>query len=220
VQTNCCEPGKGFQSHASQSLLAFARLPVVPIGTAHLWCLGSPNLCQSLVSFRVARHRGPLFWMLCWRWRVNMSAVEVSADEWPQAVSQLASEGLAALTVVDGAAGLELRLRTLQESEIWCRLTSEQAPSSRHVWPAAASAERRLGQQFGLSFAAVSAPPAHESTAGWLRRRVLLAARNDIAWPGFKDPSDTQGAPSRRKSLPLGVTADRTAIDAGEVELR
>ena len=152
--------------------------------------------------------------MRFWLWQVIMPAREVLLADWLSEAERLQGEGFGSLTVVDGAAGLRLWLRTAAGTELQAELSETSAPSLASVWPAAVTAERRLAEQFGIAIGAANAG------TGWLRKRVALAARNDVVWPGFKDPSDQKGSPSRRRSLPLGVLADRAAIDAGEVELR
>lgn len=143
-----------------------------------------------------------------------MPVHEVAAADWLAEAERRREEGFGALTVLDGAAGLELRLLTAAGTELRLPLAALSAPSLGAVWPAVLVSERRLAEQFGIAFGEIAAG------SGWLRKRVALAARNEVVWPGFKDPSDERGAPSRRKSLPLGVLADRTAVESGEVELR
>ena len=143
-----------------------------------------------------------------------MPAREVAIADWVSEAAAVKAEGFGSLTVVDGAPGLRLWLCTAEGTELQAVVAGDTAPSLAEVWPAVAVSERRLAEQFGIAIGAAVAG------SGWLRKRVALVARNDVVWPGFKDPSDEKGAPSRRRSLPLGVLADRAAVDAGEVELR
>jgi NADH-quinone oxidoreductase subunit C len=84
------------------------------------------------------------------------------------------------------------------------------------VWPGVAWHERETFEMFGVSFDGFDdgsglglrpllLPEGFEGTP--LRKSFVLAARAVKAWPGAKEPgeSDTHAAPSRRKTLPPGV---------------
>jgi NADH-quinone oxidoreductase subunit C len=89
-------------------------------------------------------------------------------------------------------------------------------PSLTSVWPGIAWHERETFEMFGVHFDAfiddsgnglrpLLLPDGFEGTP--LRKSFVLAARASKAWPGAKEPgeSDTHAAPSRRKTLPPGV---------------
>jgi NADH-quinone oxidoreductase subunit C len=84
------------------------------------------------------------------------------------------------------------------------------------VWPGVAWHERETFEMFGLGFDGFddgSGRPLRplllpEGFEGHpLRKSFVLAARAGKAWPGAKEPgeSDAHAAPSRRKTLPPGV---------------
>lgn len=88
--------------------------------------------------------------------------------------------------------------------------------SATDVWPGAAWHERETHEMFGLDFEAFDdgsgrglrpllLPDGFEGTP--LRKSFVLAARASKAWPGAKEPgeSDAHASPSRRKTLPPGV---------------
>ncbi len=88
--------------------------------------------------------------------------------------------------------------------------------SATDVWPGAAWHERETHEMFGIDFTGFDdgtgrgqrpllLPDGFEGTP--LRKSFVLAARASKAWPGAKEPgeSDAHAAPSRRKMLPPGV---------------
>lgn len=88
--------------------------------------------------------------------------------------------------------------------------------SATGVWRGAAWHERETHEMFGLDFDGFDdgtgrglrpllLPDGFEGTP--LRKSFVLAARASKAWPGAKEPgeSDAQASPSRRKTLPPGV---------------
>jgi len=89
-------------------------------------------------------------------------------------------------------------------------------PSLTSVWPGVAWHERETYEMFGVSFDGFDdgsglglrpllLPEGFEGTP--LRKSFVLATRAVKAWPGAKEPgeSDAHAAPSRRKTLPPGV---------------
>jgi NADH-quinone oxidoreductase subunit C len=89
-------------------------------------------------------------------------------------------------------------------------------PSLTALWPGVAWHERETHEMFGVAFLGFDdrsglglrpllLPDGFEGTP--LRKSFVLAARAVKAWPGAKEPgeSDTHAAPSRRKTLPAGV---------------
>ena len=88
--------------------------------------------------------------------------------------------------------------------------------SATDVWRGAAWHERETHEMFGLDFDGFDdgsgrglrpllLPDGFEGTP--LRKSFVLAARASKAWPGAKEPgeSDAHASPSRRKTLPPGV---------------
>jgi NADH-quinone oxidoreductase subunit C len=84
------------------------------------------------------------------------------------------------------------------------------------VWPGTAWHERETFEMFGVTFDGFDdgsghwlrpllLPDGFEGTP--LRKSFVLAARASKAWPGAKEPgeSDSHAAPGRRKTLPPGV---------------
>ena len=88
--------------------------------------------------------------------------------------------------------------------------------SVTNLWPGAAWHERETHEMFGVGFDGFDdgtgrglrpllLPDGFEGTP--LRKSFVLAARVSKAWPGAKEPgeSDAHSAPARRKTLPPGV---------------
>ena len=88
--------------------------------------------------------------------------------------------------------------------------------SVTNLWPGAAWHERETHEMFGVGFDGFDdgtgrglrpllLPDGFEGTP--LRKSFVLAARASKAWPGAKEPgeSDAHSAPARRKTLPPGV---------------
>ena len=83
------------------------------------------------------------------------------------------------------------------------------------VWPGVAWHERETFEMFGLAFdgyddgsgyplRSLLLPEGFEGHP--LRKSFVLAARVSKAWPGAKEPGESEGsAPSRRKTMPPGV---------------
>ena len=90
------------------------------------------------------------------------------------------------------------------------------APSITDLWAGAAWHERETFEMYGVDFSGFDdgsgrgirpllLPDGFEGTP--LRKSFVLAARASKAWPGAKEPgeSDAHSSPSRRKTLPPGV---------------
>lgn len=143
----------------------------------------------------------------------------IPSAEWQEAARAVQAEGFCMLMCLDRGNGqpLELWLRT--ESGTVLTTTAEvEVPSLSSVWPEAKIKEREIHEAFGVHFdLADSHAPLLLSEAvrnkNPMRKSVLLASRNEVPWPGAKDPSDSSTSPSRRKSLPMGVVSDMSAHD-------
>jgi NADH-quinone oxidoreductase subunit C len=143
------------------------------------------------------------------RW---VSALETARDrlglaffDWLSAVDEL-DEGLSVVChVADPDTHDHLLVRT--------RVPADAAvlPTVTGVFRGASWHERETHEMFGIDFAGHPAldplllPDGFEGRP--LRKDFVLAARVAKAWPGAKDPgeSDRDAAPSRRKTLPPGV---------------
>ena len=139
---------------------------------------------------------------------------------WAEAASELAAEGFCMLMCLDRGAGapLELWLRTNAGSVLVTTITDSPVPSVSHVWPEAAMKEREIHEMFGVEFDASHSPllfPEGHPLQGVfpLLKTRALRNRNEVAWPGTKDPSDSGSSPSRRKSLPVGVVMDTQSFE-------
>jgi NADH-quinone oxidoreductase subunit C len=90
------------------------------------------------------------------------------------------------------------------------------APSITDLWAGAAWHERETFEMFGVDFSGFDdgsgrgirpllLPDGFEGTP--LRKSFVLASRASKAWPGAKEPgeSDASAAPARRRTLPPGV---------------
>lgn len=130
-------------------------------------------------------------------------------DAWHDQCAAIAQAPLVSLTALQRQPGgaIELWLATADGSRLSCSLSDGSAESVADLWPAAAWFERRIAAEFGVSFGEVPAG------AGGLLKAVGLAGRNQVAWPGLKDPTDREGAPSRRRSLPPGVFAEVDGVE-------
>jgi NADH-quinone oxidoreductase subunit C len=151
--------------------------------------------------------------------------VDLPREQWVQAVTACRDElGLTyfdLLTAVDEQdAGFDvvLRLWSVERREALllrtrCPREDPVVPSLTDVFAGAAWHERQTAELFGISFsghpglAPLLLPGGFEGHP--LRKDFLLAARQDKAWPGAKEPgesdADVANAPVRRKNLPLGV---------------
>jgi len=106
---------------------------------------------------------------------------------------------------VAARSGLQLRTRCSADSPVLASVSDVYAGAGWH--------ERQAAELLGIGF------PGHpgleplllEPGSGHpLRKDTGLAARAAIPWPGAKEPGESDrdlGARSRRKNLPLGVTA-------------
>jgi len=102
-----------------------------------------------------------------------------------------------------------LRLRTRVPSH------GSRVPSLTEVWPGANWHERETFEMFGIVFdghpnlVPLLLPDGFEGNP--LRKDFVLASRVAKAWPGAKEPGesdrDTAGSPGRRRMLPPGVPA-------------
>lgn len=144
----------------------------------------------------------------------------IESKDWRATAARVVDEGLCMLMCVDrgNAAALELWLRTDAGTVLSCAVDGV-AQSLMDVWPDAVVREREIHEMFGVRFdnAASHEPlvfqPGHPLYGVYpLVKSRLLRQRNDVAWPGAKDPSDASTSPSRRKTLPAGV------VDASSFE--
>ena len=86
-------------------------------------------------------------------------------------------------------------------------------PSLADLFAGAAWHERETAELFGIAFDGHPRPEPLLLAEGFdghpLRKDFVLADRVDKRWPGAKEPGesdrDLEGAPVRRKNLPLGV---------------
>ena len=143
----------------------------------------------------------------------------ISSIEWRAAAVDVAGEGFCTLMCLDRGNGapLELWLRT-NAGTVMSTFVEGTMASLVSVWPEAVMKEREIHESFGVQFdnSESHVPLVYPEgsplfgTYPMLKSR-LLAARNTIAWPGAKEPGDSNSSPSRRKSLPMGVVADAAA---------
>jgi NADH-quinone oxidoreductase subunit C len=143
----------------------------------------------------------------------------ISSIEWGAAAAEVTDEGFCTLMCLDRGNGapLELWLRT-NAGTVISSIVEGTVASLVSVWPEAVMKEREIHESFGVQFdnAESHVPLVFTEnsplfgTHPMLKSR-LLAARNNVAWPGAKEPGDSNSSPSRRKSLPMGVVADVVA---------
>ena len=151
----------------------------------------------------------------------GLTTVDVVAARWAEAVGAAAGAGatyLDLLTAYDDGdriavvalvmapdAATRVLLRT------WVPAFAPVLATVTHVHRGADWHERETHEMFGVRFDGhpglrpLLLPP--EVPGHPLRKDLLLDARLAVAWPGDKDPSDSEGRP-RRRVPPPGVPAD------------
>lgn len=159
------------------------------------------------------------------------SCVDVAAEHWAAALAH-AKDGLG-FTVFDWLSAVDepaadppsvdvvahvVALDPLRRLLLRTRVPSSEPvlASASTVWAGAAWHERETHEMFGVDFTGFDdgsglglrpllLPEGFEGTP--LRKSFVLASRAAKAWPGAKEPgeSDAQRAPARRSLLPPGV---------------
>lgn len=81
-------------------------------------------------------------------------------------------------------------------------------PSLRTVFAGAGWHERESSELFGITFDGgdprrLLLAPGYDGTP--LRKDEVLGARAAVAWPGAKEPGESDASPSRRRMVPPGV---------------
>ena len=125
--------------------------------------------------------------------------------DWLSAVDEQAEGFRVIAHVYDPVSRRRLLLRTLTDN------ASPAVPTATGVFRGAAWHERETHEMFGIDFpghpylVTLLLPDGFEGHP--LRKEFVLAARAAKAWPGAKEPgeSESDAAPSRRKTLPPGV---------------
>lgn len=136
--------------------------------------------------------------------------MRVDPTQWHEMVTAARAEGCSrfvTLTAVGGD-GLQVWLRLRDPQGIDRVLTAEadQIASIVDLFPIAGRYEREAAQEFGITF--VGNPNAVADPDAPMRKSHVLRARNDITWPGGKEPGESgDRPPSRRRMLPPGVQA-------------
>ena len=147
----------------------------------------------------------------------------VAAADWPAAVESLMDQGYRCfdwLGCVDEIGRSdELRivvsLRNLDdpaagERRLHVRVdrSDPELASLRPLFAGAAWHEREAAELFGVRFIGGERRRlllSEEFVGTPLRKDEVLAARTGVAWPGAKEPGETDAAPSRRRMVPSGV---------------
>ncbi len=141
----------------------------------------------------------------------------VEPENWVSKVAEHKSENFEILTAVDQIKSnkIELHLLTQKHTHIYTAISRDEkvlAPSITSVFPAASWSEREIAEGFAIEF---DEPSSNEPLllknsaaldAAPMRRDTLLKQRNEVLWPGGKEPNNEKASPSRRKSLPIGAT--------------
>jgi NADH-quinone oxidoreductase subunit C len=155
----------------------------------------------------------------------GQATVDVPRAEWVGAVTaardQLGLTYFDVLTAVDEQADgfdVVLRLWSVEQREglllrTRCPRKDPRVPSLTGVFAGAGWHERETAELFGIGFdghpdlAPLLLPDGFEGHP--LRKDFVLASRVVKAWPGAKEPGESDAdlvdAPVRRKNLPLGV---------------
>ncbi|MEY2672233.1 MAG: hypothetical protein RLZZ508_110 [Actinomycetota bacterium] len=141
----------------------------------------------------------------------------VEPENWVSKVAEHKSENFEILTAVDQIKSnkIELHLLTQKHTHIYTAIERDEkvlAPSITSVFPAASWSEREIAEGFAIEF---DEPSSNEPLllknsaaldAAPMRRDTLLKQRNEVLWPGGKEPNNEKASPSRRKSLPIGAS--------------
>ena len=141
----------------------------------------------------------------------------VEPENWVSKVTEHKSENFEVLTAVDQIKSnkIELHLLTQKHTHIYTAISRDEkvlAPSITSVFPAASWSEREIAEGFAIEFDEPSSnePLLLKNSAALnnapMRRDTLLQQRNEVLWPGAKEPNNEKASPSRRKSLPIGAT--------------
>ena len=141
----------------------------------------------------------------------------VEPENWVSKVAEHKSENFEILTAVDQIKSnkIELHLLTQKHTHIYTDIERDEkvlAPSITSVFPAASWSEREIAEGFAIEFDEPSSnePLLLKNSAALknapMRRDTLLKQRNEVLWPGAKEPNNEKASPSRRKSLPIGAT--------------
>jgi NADH-quinone oxidoreductase subunit C len=151
----------------------------------------------------------------------GLTTVDVDAAGWARAVEAAAAAGatyLDLLTAYDEGERIAVVALVMRPDASERLLLRTHVPAGApelatvtHVHRGADWHERETHEMFGVRFVGhpglrpLLLPP--DAPAAPLRKDVLLDARLASAWPGDKDPSDSEGRP-RRRVPPPGVPAD------------
>jgi NADH-quinone oxidoreductase subunit C len=143
-----------------------------------------------------------------------VAAVQAARDEgytffeWLGAVDEIGRPGQpATLRVVVVLRHLERPAETrLLSTEV--DRDAPTVPSLRALFAGAAWHEREAAEMFGLTF--TGGDPRRLLLGGEfegtpMRKDAVLAARTGVAWPGAKEPGESEASPSRRRMVPPGV---------------
>jgi NADH-quinone oxidoreductase subunit C len=136
---------------------------------------------------------------------ISRDVLHLDYFDWLSAVDEQDEGYHVVAHLYDPANHRRLLLRTAVSNEVAA------VPTATAVFRGAAWHERETHEMFGIDFPGhpylipLLLPDGFEGHP--LRKEFVLAARAAKAWPGAKDPgeSDSDNAPRRRKTLPPGV---------------
>lgn len=149
------------------------------------------------------------------------TTLDVPAGDWLPRVSGLRDEGydyfdwLSAYDDRDAGIAVVVRLWSLSRKEgilVRARVARDggSLPTLTGMWAGADWHERETFEMFGVGFdghpnlTPLLLPDGFEGNP--LRKDFVLASRVAKAWPGAKEPGESDGdRPARRRALPLGV---------------
>ena len=140
----------------------------------------------------------------------------VETENWVTKTAELKEECFEILIAVDQIKTnkIELHLLTQKHTHIYTTISRDEiqiAPSITSVFPAASWSEREIAEGFGIQFdnQESNQPLLLTNSAAFannpMRRDTLLKQRNDIIWPGAKEPNNEKASPTRRKTFPIGA---------------
>lgn len=141
-------------------------------------------------------------------WRPRVAAARAAGFaffEWLAAVDEIGRQDVIRVVLV---------LRRLDAPQQTCTLSTDldrdapQLASVRDLYAGAGWHEREAAEMFGVDFVGgdprrLLLPVELEGTP--MRKDEVLAARTGLAWPGAKEPGESDANPGRRRMVPAGV---------------
>jgi NADH-quinone oxidoreductase subunit C len=135
----------------------------------------------------------------------SMKADGFDYFDWLGCVDEIGRQDCLRVVLVVRNVGQDAEPRMLS---CWLPRSAPRIDTVSGVFAGAAWHEREVAELFGVEFIGgdhrrLLLSPEFEGTP--LRKDEVLAARTGMAWPGAKEPGETEASPSRRRLVPPGV---------------